>query len=297
MLDFKREQIKNDIMKNLQVVETEKFDIQSAIRDRVDYLKRYLKGSGRKSIVLGISGGVDSFAAGKLSQIAVQELRDEDYDAQFIAMRLPYKVQKDEEEAQASIDYIGADKVIDVNIGNGVDGVFDSILSGLYASTLDKEKQSCSNDFAKGNVKARMRMIAQYAVAGMYNGLVLGTDHNAENITGFYTLHGDGACDLIVLNGLNKRQVRLIAKELGAPEWLYAKKATADLEDENPQLLDEDSLGISYDEIDDFLEGKEIDFESQKLLIDRYEATEFKRRMPMGFHKVNLEGRSKLKEE
>lgn len=288
MLDFKRKQIKNEIMKNLQVVATERFDVKSAISDRVDYLKRYLKGSGRKAIVLGISGGVDSFAAGKLSQIAVQELRDEGYDAQFIAMRLPYKAQKDEEEAQASIDYIGADKVVDVNIGGVVDVIFKEIVSGLSASEFESDAQTCSNDFAKGNVKARMRMIAQYAVAGMHNGLVLGTDHNAENITGFYTLHGDGACDLLVLNGLNKRQVRLVAKELGAPEWLYAKKATADLEDDNPQLPDEESLGISYDEIDDFLEGKEIDIESQKLLIDRYEATGFKRRMPMEFHNIRL---------
>lgn len=288
MLTSKQKIIKEEIMKNLGVVPTEEFEVKTAIRDRVEYLKRYLKSTGRKSIVLGISGGVDSFTAGKLSQIAMQELRDEGYDAQFIAMRLPYKVQKDEEEAQASIDSIGADKVVDVNIGTGVDGVFDAVLSGLYHSDLKQEDQICTNDFAKGNVKARMRMISQYAIAGMHNGLVLGTDHNAENITGFYTLHGDGACDLLVLNGLNKRQVRLVAKELGAPEWLYAKKATADLEDDNPQLLDEDSLGISYDKIDDFLEGKELTVEEEQLLIDRYAATEFKRRMPMEFHNVKL---------
>ena len=64
-------------------------------------------------------------------------------------------------------------------------------------------------DFARGNVKARMRMIAQYEIAGLTGGLVLGTDHSAENITGFYTKHGDGACDLAPLFGLNKRQVRL----------------------------------------------------------------------------------------
>lgn len=93
---------------------------------------------------------------------------------------------------------------------------------------------------------------------------------------------------MLVLNGLNKRQVRLIAKEFGAAEWLWNKRPTADLEDENPQLADEDSLGITYDEIDDFLEGKYIHIEAQKKLIDRFAATAFKRRMPMEFHNVTL---------
>lgn len=286
MLTLKQKNIKEKIMQTLSVTPTEQFDVKVAIRERVDYLKRFLKSTGRRAIVLGISGGVDSTSAGSLAQMAIRELREEGYDSKFIAMRLPYKTQKDEDEAQAAIKLINADEVVDVNIGNGTDGVFDAVLSGLYASGLNKDEQVCSEDFAKGNVKARMRMISQYAVAGLHNGLVLGTDHNSENITGFYTLHGDGACDMLVLNGLNKLQVRLIAKEFGASEWLWNKLPTADLEDENPQLADEDSLGITYDEIDDFLEGKEINIESQKLLINRFEATAFKRRMPMEFHNV-----------
>ena len=67
--------------------------------------------------------------------------------------------------------------------------LFDAVLSGLYHSNLKQEEQICTNDFAKGNVKARMLMISQYAIAGMHNGLVLGTDHNAEGILSFYTYH------------------------------------------------------------------------------------------------------------
>jgi len=286
MLTKNEKNIRNKILETLGVIPTEHFNVKSAIRERVDYLKTFLKSTGRKSIVLGISGGVDSTAAGSLAQMAIRELREEGYDSKFIAMRLPYKTQKDENDAQEAIKLINADEVVDVNIGSGVDGVFNAVLSGLYDSGLKKEDQVCSDDFAKGNVKARMRMISQYAVAGLHNGLVLGTDHNAENITGFYTLHGDGACDLLVLNGLNKRQVRLVAKEFGAAEWLWNKRPTADLEDEKPQLADEDSLGITYDEIDDFLEGKDIGIEGEKLLINRFDMTEFKRRMPMEFHKV-----------
>ncbi|POC21628.1 NAD(+) synthase, partial [Vibrio vulnificus] len=97
----------------------------------------------------------------------------------------------------------------------------------------------------KGNVKARTRMIAQYEVAGLVGGLVLGTDHSAENITGFYTKFGDGACDLAPLFGLNKRQVRQIAAHLGAPESLVIKVPTADLEELAPQKADEDALLVS----------------------------------------------------
>ena len=101
-------------------------------------------------------------------------------------------------------------------------------------------------------------MIAQYEIAGLTGGLVVGTDHSAENITGFYTKHGDGACDLAPIFGLNKRQIRSIAKQLGAPELLVEKCPTADLEEDKPQLEDEIALGMTYDEIDDFLEGKVV---------------------------------------
>ncbi len=283
MLTNEQEKLKKEILEIAGVTPMSRFDVKKAIRDRIDYLKNYVRKSGMKGIVLGISGGVDSTTAGSLSQIAMKELRDEGYDAQFIAVRLPYKVQLDEEDAQEAIKFINADQIVDVNIGNGTDGIFDSVLSGLYNSTMNEEKELATNDFVKGNVKARMRMIAQYAIAGKFGCLVLGTDHNAEFTAGFYTKHGDGACDLTVLNGLNKRQVRACAKELGAPEWLWSKVATADLEEDNPQVSDEIALGFKYDDMDDFLEGKEIEIEAEKRIIQQYKITTHKREMPVGF--------------
>lgn len=277
------EKMKKYILDNLGVTPTEQFDVKCAIQERVNYLKNYLVKNNLKSIVLGISGGVDSTTAGKLAQMAISELRDEGYNAQFIAMRLPYNVQKDEDEAQEALKFINPDQIIDTNIENGVNGIFDSIVSGLYESNINKEDLVCSNDFAKGNVKARMRMISQYAIAGFTGGTVLGTDHEAENLMGFYTKGGDGFCDLIVLNGLNKRQVRLCAKELGAPEWLYSKVATADLEDDNPQVPDEVALGISYEMIDDFLEGKTIPSDVESKIIDQFVKTDHKRQLPVSF--------------
>ena len=132
-------------------------------------------------------------------------------------------------------------------------------------------------DFAKGNVKARMRMIAQYEIAGLLGGLVLGTDHSAENVTGFYTKYGDGACDLAPLFGLNKRQVRQVAAHLGAPQEIITKVPTADLESLEPSKSDEDALGLSYDQIDDFLEGKKIDPAAEQRIIHIFLTTAHKR--------------------
>ena len=149
------------------------------------------------------------------------------------------------------------------------------LITVLFVSLLSLSVQA--RDFNKGNVKARMRMIAQYEIAGLLGGLVLGTDHSAENITGFYTKHGDGACDIAPLFGLNKRQIRQVADFLGAPDMIINKAPTADLESLAPSKPDEAALGLSYDQIDDFLEGKEIDPTAHQRIIDIYLATQHKR--------------------
>ena len=120
-------------------------------------------------------------------------------------------------------------------------------------------------------------MSAQYDLAGLLGGLVLGTDHSAENITGFYTKWGDGACDLAPLFGLSKRQVRQIAQHLDAPVALVNKAPTADLESLNPGKTDEDALGLSYDQIDDFLEDKSNDHEVDAKLVEIFKRTQHKR--------------------
>lgn len=253
-------------------------DPKLEIARRVDFIKNTLLTSGCKSLVLGISGGVDSTTCGRLAQLAVNELnQNEDSQYQFIAVRLPYGEQKDEEEAQIALEFIRPTHSISINIQDGVDGLHKASNNALEASGLlprDKSKI----DFVKGNVKARSRMIAQYEVAGYVGGLVLGTDHSAENITGFYTKFGDGACDLAPLFGLNKRQVRQVASELGAPELLVNKTPTADLEELVPQKADEDALSVTYDQIDDFLEGRPVEKEVTQKLIDIYQATQHKRK-------------------
>lgn len=268
--------MKQKILQEMRVLAS--IDIEHEIQRRIDFLKAKLKQTASRTLVLGISGGVDSSTAGRLSQLAVEQLNQEENsdNYQFIAVRLPYAVQKDEDEAQLALNFIQPSHCVTVNVQNGVDGIHESTLGALQSSSVNLS-ESVNPDFVKGNVKARMRMIAQYEIAGLTGGLVIGTDHSAENITGFYTKHGDGACDLAPLFGLNKRQVRALAKHLGAPAILVEKAPTADLEEHKPQLADEIALGMTYDQIDDFLEGKAVAQEIEDKLIAIYLRTQHKR--------------------
>ncbi|MGR5298293.1 ammonia-dependent NAD(+) synthetase [Vibrio mediterranei] len=267
------EQLIRDEMRVLPSIDP-RFEIER----RVAFIKSKLQQSGCKSIVLGISGGVDSTTCGRLAQLAVNELNAESNssDYQFIAVRLPYGEQKDEDEAQLALSFIEPTHSVSVNIKAGVDGLHAASHIALEGTGLLPE-ESAKVDFVKGNVKARARMVAQYEIAGYVGGLVLGTDHSAENITGFYTKFGDGACDLAPLFGLSKRQVREVADTLGAPEQLVKKTPTADLEELAPQKADEDALNLTYEQIDDFLEGKPVSQEVSDRLIAIYKATQHKR--------------------
>ncbi|WP_318458617.1 ammonia-dependent NAD(+) synthetase [Photobacterium leiognathi] len=266
-----------------QLIRTEmrvlpEIDVDFEIQRRVAFIQKKLKQSGCKSLVLGISGGVDSTTCGRLAQLAIDGLNTETNtnDYQFIAVRLPYGEQQDEDEAQLALRFIKPSHSVSVNIKDGVDGTHASTLFALEGTGLIPADEA-KVDFVKGNVKARTRMIAQYEIAGLVGGLVLGTDHSAENITGFYTKFGDGACDLAPLFGLNKRQVRKVAAKLGAPEQLVFKVPTADLEELAPQKADEDALQVSYAQIDDFLEGKPVDDFVRDRLVSIYKVTQHKR--------------------
>jgi NAD+ synthase len=243
------------------------------IRNRVEFLKNYLLKTKAKGYVLGISGGQDSSLAGRLTQLAVEELRAEGHEALFIAVRLPYGVQQDEDDALRALNFIQADREFSFNVKDAVDAV-----QAEYNSVTTEQPLS---DYHKGNVKARMRMIAQYAFGGMEGLLVIGTDHAAEAVTGFFTKYGDGGADVLPLTGLSKRQGKALLKELGAEERLYLKVPTADLLDVKPGQADETELGITYDELDDYLEGKSVSREVAEKIEQRYIITEHKRQPPV----------------
>jgi NAD+ synthase len=242
------------------------------IERRIEFLMDYLTVTGASGLVLGISGGQDSSLAGRLCQLAVERLTAAGVESSFIAVRLPYAVQADEDDAQLALSFIQPSEAVIFDIKRAVDG-----FQAEYGDRFDAPML----DFTKGNVKARARMVAQYAIAGQGRMLVVGTDHAAEAVTGFFTKFGDGGADILPLSGLTKRQGRALLEHLGAPERLYLKAPTADLLDDNPGQTDEANLGLSYRDIDDYLEGRDVSDAVATAIEARYLDTEHKRATPV----------------
>lgn len=245
------------------------------IDERVQFLTDYLRSTPATGYVLGISGGQDSTLAGRLAQLAAEQVRAEGGTARFIAVRLPYGAQSDEEDAQVALRFIRPDQTLTVNVKPGADATVQATVDGMGDSAGGEIR-----DFVRGNVKARERMMIQYTIAGQLGFLVVGTDHAAEAVTGFYTKYGDGAVDLTPLTGLTKRQGAALLQELGAPASTWRKVPTADLEDDRPALPDEEALGVTYREIDDYLEGAPVTDEVAARIERMFLNTRHKRAMP-----------------
>lgn len=261
-------EIQDIIVREMKVKPT--IDSKIETRQIIQFVKNYVQShSFITSLVLGISGGQDSTLAGKLCQIAVNELKEKDIDCRFIAVKLPYGEQSDADEVEDALEFIQPDEIFTVNIKPAVDQSVQSL----------KNADIILTDFQKGNEKARERMKVQFSIASNTQGIVVGTDHSAENLTGFFTKYGDGAADIAPLFGLNKRQGRQILAYLGAPSHLYEKVPTADLEENKPQVPDEDALGVSYNHIDDYLEGKPVPSEVKSIIESHYIKNAHKREL------------------
>ena len=241
-------------MRNLQAQVIAELRVEANVepavetRRRIDFLKEYARVSGASGFVLGISGGQDSSLAGRLCQLACRELREAGSLAQFVAVRLPHGVQADEADAQLALAFIEPDRSVSFNIERAVEGFEREFAESLGETMLDVTK-----------------------------GKVVGTDHAAEAVTGFFTKYGDGGADVLPLSGLTKRQGSALLHYLGAPERLYTKPPTADLLDQKPGQNDETELGFSYTEIDDYLEGKSVDERVAAAIETMYLRTRHKR--------------------
>ena len=244
------------------------------VERRIEFLSTYLAQTGLNGFVLGISGGQDSLLAGILAQRAVERQQAEGKRVKFHAMLLPYGSQADRDDALLACDVIQPDEVHDFDIKPSVDAV---------ATMFEQSTGRKMTDFDKGNVKARTRMIAQYAVAGSEQLLVLGTDHAAEAVTGFFTKYGDGGADVLPLSGLTKRQGKAMLRAVGAPERFITKAPSADLLDVTPQQADETELGISYEALDNYLEGQDTPSEIAEKIEQRYLTTMHKRELPVAY--------------
>lgn len=246
-------------------------NVDEEIRKRVDFLKEYTLKAGVDGLLIAISGGIDSAVATGLCVQATNELTEEKgREYKTVGVFQPYGEQVDIADSYAVAEAFNLKYKIETNIEEAVNEIALETEFGLKSIG---EHRHLSRG-GKGNVKARTRMVLQYALAFELNLLVVGTDHASEAITGFFTKYGDGAVDITPLSTLNKRQVRLLAAKLGVPQSVLDKAPTAGLWEGQ---TDETELGITYDANSAYLEGKDIDAAAKEKLEKQYLKTEHKR--------------------
>jgi NAD+ synthase len=239
------------------------------------FIKDYVKKSGAKGIVLGLSGGIDSCTVAALSALAIGGKK-------VLGLQLPEKETRNATDIKHSI-FVAKKfgfKTETIDITPALQAFYKSF------STFDSSDKVCN-----GNVKARMRMIYIYYHANKLNMLVCGSSDKSETMMGYFTKWGDVAADISPLMDLYKTQVRKLARYIGIPKEIIAKPST-------PALwrgqLAEKELGIEYEQLDLILNGLEHFMKTEEIakqlhvdsaLVDkvkrRWLSAEHKRRMPL----------------
>ena len=235
----------------------------------VHFIREEMARRGFDKAIVGISGGVDSAVTAHLAARALG--RDN-----VIGVRLPYRTSSQEslEHAQLVIDGLGIkSRTLDISVA----------VDGYLAHEPDADPGR------RGNVMARMRMIALFDLSARYGALPLGTGNKTERLFGYFTWHADDSPPVNPLGDLFKTQVWALAEHLGVPAEVVSKPASADL---IVGQTDEADFGISYAKADRILnamlcgysdaelETRGFDAAEVALVRRRLESTHWKRRLP-----------------
>lgn len=236
--------------------------IEKRIDHVVEFLREKVKESGTKGLIVGLSGGIDSSVVAFLIKKAFPD--------NSLGVIMPIKHRpEDVEYAVKLADASGIDyKKVDLK----------DVHSLLKEKVYDEVSEEDRNDrLADANMQARLRMTTLYSFANLYNYMVVGTDNAAELLTGYFTKYGDGGVDLLPIARLTKREVFEWGRYFGVPSEILDRAPSAGLWDGQ---TDEEEMGVTYDNIDDYLMGLYIP-EDKKKIIDRMNrVSEHKRELP-----------------
>jgi NAD+ synthase len=227
----------------------------------VSWIREKVTSAGGKGVVLGLSGGVDSSVAAVLCQRA--------FPQSMLGVIMPcYSPEEDIEHARlvAKKFSIPAETVV-------LDAAYDTLLKVLPDGKVNPD----ANRLAKGNIKARLRMLTLYYFANRLKYLVVGSGNRSELAVGYFTKYGDGGVDILPLGNLLKKQVTELAQHLGIPQPIIDKPPSAGLWEGQ---TDELELGTGYDQIDLYLASGEVSAVLKKKLKARINASQHKRQPP-----------------
>ena len=247
----------------------------------------YIEDNKLESLILGVSGGIDSAITAVLSHEICKRT-----NTSLIGTSIPLLSNK-EDEIKRSIDV--GNKYCDEFSLMDITDTFINACSSLCLGTRNKNGKDIN--IRMGNIKARLRMIALYDLAYKENGLVLSTDNLTELMLGFWTLHGDVG-DLGLIQSLWKTEV------YGLARWMIDNGLAGKELDECIIAVPTDGLGItdcdldqiacdSYDDVDKVLvhylnSGEILDLKGADLVIDRHNRTKFKRNNPYNFSRESI---------
>jgi NAD+ synthase len=223
-----------------------KIDEEEAKQKILRFIKDYVTKAKAKGVVLGMSGGVDSSTNAALIALSIGGSKT-------------YGLLMFEKETRNKLDIEHALQV--ANQFNVRTIIIDitRLLSTIYKSIPDFTEA----DFkAKGNVKARARMLLLYYFANSKNLIVSASSDKSETMIGYYTKHGDIAADIAPQQDLYKTQIRQLAKHVGIPDVIVEKPSTPALW---PNQTAEQEIGMPYERLDLILYGLEHFMETSQI--------------------------------
>lgn len=225
--------------------------------------------AGAAGLLVGVSGGIDSAVTAHLIYQAAKE--------NSLGVIIPIKSSKSSlNDAQALVKQCGIPSIT-VDLGKVHESFTGSVFEAMKSVGILSEQRLRSAD---SNLRARLRMNCLYAIANNLNYMVVGTDNLDEYFTGYFTKYGDGGVDIQPLHNIYKKTVYELARYFGVPQSIIDKAPSADLW---AGQTDEDEMGVSYDQIENYIAGKTVEPYAAQKIARLHNISEHKRHMPPAY--------------
>lgn len=231
--------------------------LEVEIEKTIQWIKKFVKDSGTKGVVIGNSGGKDSAT---VIALATKALGKEN----VLTVSIPcFSIEEDSEDAKLVAENFGV-RYLKVDISNSYKEIENQISLALETN-LSKE--------ATINMKPRLRMTTLYSIAQTLGYLVLGTGNLCEAMVGYTTKWGDNASDFNPIANFTVSEVLEIGRILGVPTKILEKAPSDGLGGQT----DEEKMGIKYTQIEEMIETGDTDKEAKEKIMQKYNASKHKR--------------------